>query len=157
MSPWGWTPERTHGIWRHGAPCLKPLVAAAPWLTLALLLVLLWIVGGTLVAVKGVVVDLPEDGLSDGETTGPVALVLPVKHETLVFFDDSRYLLGDGASAAAFVEHLAESSAKAGGQTLLAFADKRVSCGDLMRFAALARQGGVKRVLFAEKKAEAEE
>ncbi len=157
MSPWGWRPERTEGIWRHGAPCLKPIISAAPWITVVLLLVMLWIVGGSLVAAKGVVVDLPGPGLADGESTGPVALVMPVKHETLVFFDDARYLLGDGASAAAFAEHLSASLAKSGRKTLLALADRRVACGDLMRFAELARQGGVTRVLFAEKKAETEE
>ena len=157
MSPWGWKPERTEGIWRYGAPCLKPIVYAAPWISVLLLLLLMWVVGGALVVAKGVVVDLPESGMADGEATGPVALVLPVKHETLVFFDDARYLLGDGASATAFVEHLSESMAKDGRKTLLALADRRVSCGDLMKFAALARQGGVKRVLFAEKKTEAEE
>lgn len=41
---------------------------------------------------------------------------------------------------------------------MLVLADRRVPTGDVMRFADLARAGGVKRVLFAEKKQrEAEE
>ena len=37
-------------------------------------------------------------------------------------------------------------------KTLLALADRRVTGGELMSFAALARRSGVRKVLFAEKK-----
>lgn len=154
MSPWGWSPERSQGIWRYGAVWLKPLVAAAPWLTVILLLVMLNLVGGTFTSAKGVLFDLPDGRLADGEATGLVALVMPTEHETLVFFDDSRYLLGDDASVASFREHLAESVRQTGDKTLLVLADRRVSGGELMRFAGVARKGGIEKVLFAEKRQE---
>ena len=157
MSPWGWSPERTQGIWRYGALSLRPYVASAPWVTVVLLLLLFWFVGGTLVTSKGLLVDLPEESLSEGEVTGPVALIVPVPNETLVFFDDSRYLMGDPNSMAALAEHLAETAARPGAKTLLALADRRVSGGELMAFAALARRSGLQKVLFAEKKAGADE
>ena len=153
MSPWGWSPERTQGIWRYGALSLRPVVAAAPWVTLGLLLLLFWIIGGALVASKGMLFDLPEAALSEGEATGPVALIMPTPHETLIFFDDSRYLMGDPNSMAALGEHLAEITARSGRKTLLALADRRVTGGELMAFAALARRNGMRKVLFAEKKA----
>lgn len=151
MSPWGWSPERSQGIWRYGAVWLKPLVSAAPWLTVLILLVMLYLVGGTFTSAKGVLFDLPDGRLAEGEATGLVALVMPTDHETLVFFDDSRYLLGDDGSVASFREHLADSVRLTGDKTLLVLADRRVSGGDLMRFAGIAKAGGIDKVLFAEK------
>lgn len=153
MSPWGWSPERTQGIWRYGALSLRPVVAAAPWVTLGLLLLLFWLVGGTLVSSKGLLFDLPDTDLADGEATGPIALIMPIPNETLVFFDDSRYHLGDPNSVAALGEHLGEMASRSTRKTLLALADRRVSGGDLMAFVALARRSGIRKVLFAEKKA----
>lgn len=154
MSPWGWSPGRDEGIWRHGAPWTRPLFVAAPWLTLLMLVMLFWIIGGTLTTAKGVLFDLPGAGLGDGESTDMVALVMPVARETMVFFDDSRFMLGDAASAQAFSEQLAERSSRTGRKTLLVLADRRVVGGDLMKFAAIARRSGVERVLFAEKRQE---
>lgn len=154
---WGWTPERTLGIWRHGAAWTRPFVAAVPFLTVMLLLLMLHFVSGTLTSAKGVLFDLPEAGLADGETTGLVALVMPMSHETLVFFDDSRYLLGDEASMRAFGENLSLRTEKSPTKTLLVLADRRVAGGELMRLASVARSNSVERILFAEKKPGAQE
>ena len=152
-TPWGWRPERTLGIWRYGAGWLRPFAAAVPFLTILLLLLMLHIVGGTLTAAQGVLFDLPDAGLADGEATGLVALVLPREHETLVFFDDSRYVLGDESSLRALGENLAARTEKSSTRTLLVLADRRVAGGELMKFAAVARRNGVGKILFAEKKA----
>jgi len=157
VSPWGWSPERTEGVWRHGAKWMKPVMAAVPWLTVFLLMMMLYMVAGTFTHAKGVLFDLPEGTLVDGEATGLVALVMPTEHETLVFFDDSRYLLGDTASDQTLRDHFAESVRKSGDKTLLVLADRRVSGGELFKFAAIARKGGVEKVLFAEKRQETSE
>lgn len=157
MSPWGWKPERSVGIWRFGTPMLRPLVAVAPWLTVVLLLLLFHLIGGALTSARGVLFELPEAGLSDGEATGLVALVMPVKHETLVFFDDSRYMLGDEASLDALASHMAERMSRTDRKTLLVLADRRVTGGDLMKLAGLVKRGGAEKILFAEKKAGASE
>ena len=154
MSSWKWTTARDEGIWRHGAPWVRPLFAAVPWITLLVLCMNLWMVGGTLTASKGVLFDLPAAGLGDGEATGMVALVMPVGRETMVFFDDSRFMLGDAASAQAFAEQLGERLSRTDRKSLLVLADRRTSGGDLMEFAAIARKSGVERVLFAEKRPE---
>lgn len=154
MSTWGWSPEKSQGIWRHGAVWLKPVIAMSPWLTVVLLLLMLHLVGGTFTGARGVLFDLPSGSLPEGEATGLVALVMPTEHETLVFFDDARYLLGDGASSAALGDHLAECVRRSGDRTLLVLADRRVAGGELMKFAGIARHGGVEKVLFAEKRLE---
>lgn len=154
MSPWGWTPERTQGIWKYGAAWLKPVVAALPWLTVALLVLMFDLLGGHLTSAEGVLFDLPAEGLVEDEQTSLVALVMPMPRETLVFFDDARYSIGDEISFSAFGEHLADRVEKAERKTLLVLADRRVTGGDLMKLAAVARKNGVSRVLFAEKKSE---
>ena len=70
------------------------------------------------------------------------------------FFDDSRFMLGDAASAQAFAEQLGERLSRTGRKSLLVLADRRTSGGDLMEFAAIARKSGVEKVLFAEKRPE---
>lgn len=147
-------PERTQGIWRHGAPCLKPLAAAAPFLSVLLLLLQFHLSGGTFTTAKGVLFDLPAPGIAEGESTDLTALMMAMPLKTLVFFDDSRYILGDDASVKAFGEHLAERIGKTENKTLLVLADRRVEGGELMKFAAVVRRHGVSRVLFAEKKSE---
>jgi len=156
-TPFGWNPERVQGIWRHGTPCLKPFVIAAPWITVGLLLLMFHLIGGTLVTEKGTLFDLPSAGLAEGEATGPVALLVPNANDTMVFFDDSRYLLGDSSSFQSLSDHLKDMGRRFNRKTLLALADRRIPTGDLMRFAVLARASGIKKVLFAEKKPEAEE
>ena len=77
------------------------------------------------------------------------------KGKTLVFFDDSRYVLDDVSSSRALAEHLAERVARSESKTLLVLADRRVHGGDLMDLAAVAKRGGATKVLFAQKRVEA--
>ena len=95
---WGWRPAQAEGIWRHGARWTKPLFAAVPWITLALLLVMFGLVGDRLTAAPGVVFDLPAPAGRQAAAPGATMLVLPAANvgETggaLVFFDDARYVL----------------------------------------------------------------
>ena len=154
MSPWGWNPVRTEGIWRYGAKWMKPIAASFPWLTLILLVQMMYMIGGTLTSSKGVLFDLPSGSLEDGQATRLVALVMPVVGETLVFFDDARYKLGESDSVDKLVEQLSYSTAAVSQKTLLVLADRRVAGGDLMKLASIARKGGVEKILFAEKKQE---
>ena len=152
MSEWGWSPERNLGIWRHGAAWLKPLMAAVPYLTVLLLLVLLWFVGGTMSAARGVLFDLPAGDFSDAARADLVALVMPVRHESVVFFDDARYLLGDEGSMRGFSESVSERLRASEGKTLLILADRRVSTGHLMEIVSAAKRSGVTKVLLAGKR-----
>lgn len=152
---WGWTPARSEGIWRFGPKWLHPAVAAAPWLMVMLLLEMLHLLGGTLTSSEGVLFDLPDAAPLDGAVTPLVAVAMPVREETVIFFDDARYVLGDGLSAASFGEHLAERLAHVSEKSLLVLADRRVPGGDLSKIAALSRAGGAKKLLFANKQPEA--
>ena len=157
MKSWGWKVERSQGIWRLGPLWLKPAAIAVPWIMVGLLIVMLNMIGGTLTSAEGVLFDLPTSGISDGEATPLVALVItmPNVDETYVFFDDARYSLGSDISISAFCEHLSERAKKTDGKTLLVMADKAVSCEQLGKVAAAARSCGLERMLFANKRSEA--
>ena len=153
MSAWNWKPERTQGVWRTGPVWLRPFLASVPWITVLLLVLMFHVVGGTLSSSDGVLFDLPDStGLRDGEAAELVALVMPMPRETLVFFDDGRYVLGDEQSAAALGSHLEDRVAKIDRKTLLVLADRRVATGELMKLSGIARRSGLERILFAEKR-----
>ena len=159
MTPWNWKPERAQGLWRTGPVWLRPFLAAVPWITMLLLVLMFHVVGGTLTSSEGVLFDLPDSsGLEEGEPASLVALVMPMPHETLVFFDDARYTMGDDASAGAFGDHLSDRAAKTDRKSLLILADRRVAMGEIMKISGIAKRSGVSRILFAEKrKGKAEE
>lgn len=130
---------------------MRPLVAAAPWIAVFLILEMMHLLGGTLVSASGVMLELPDSGLNEGATTELVSIVKPMPNGTMLFFDDSRYLLSEHLSMTAFCEHLSERVRRSHGKTLLIIADRHVEGGELMKLAALAKQSGVLKVLFAEK------
>ena len=152
MSQWGWTPARNLGIWRYGAGWSRPIAAAIPYLTVCLLLIMMHMVGGTMTSCRGVLFDLPDGAMSDGETSELVALVMPVQHETMIVFDDARYLLGDAASMRSFGEDLSGSVERRTGKSLLILADRRVSTGHLMEIVSTAKRSGVGKILLAGKR-----
>jgi len=156
VTRWGWSEARAARRAAGAGPIawLAPLSAAVPWVTVGLLLLMMHMVGGTLTMADGTLFDLPGTVSADRVNTKLVAVVMPAKHGstsrgTLVFFDDARFVLGDEQSEAAFGEQLAERIAKTGDRVLLALADRRVSGGELMRLAEIARRGGAAQVLFA--------
>ena len=143
------------GIWRHGPAWAKPLVAAAPWVTLVLLVAQLSLVSHRATVAPGLSFELPEGAAKDSMPAALAAIVAPVPGEdgrTLVFFDDARYVLPDAASESAFAANLAERVSGAADKSMLLLADKRVSSGDLMKLAGMARRAGVSRLSIAEKR-----
>lgn len=154
MNAWGWRIGRPSGFRDGGLVWLQPLVTAVPWITVGLLFVLMCRVGDTFTLAKGIAFDLPAaNGRAEGAVTPMVALVMPDPKETktLVFFDDARYTLGDWRSERSLDGELARRTNESGEKSILVLADRRVSGGDIMRFAEIAKLAGVKRLLFAEK------
>ena len=151
-SQWGWTPARNLGIWRYGAGWMRPFAAAVPYLTVALLLLMMHMVGGTFTAYKGTLFDLPDGNFTEGDGSSMVALVMPAQRETMVIFDDVRYLLGDAASMRSFAENLAGDAGRRSEKNLLILADRRVSTGHLMEVVSAAKRSGVGKILLAGKR-----
>lgn len=157
MTSWGWSAARARTARGGGLAWLQPFSTAVPWITVGVLLMMLFAVSGAFTAHEGVLFDLPEAGLGDGVNTKLVALVMPMPKETrktLVFFDDARFTVEDDVSLAAFAGQLSACAERSEVKALLVLADRRVSGGTLMRLAAVAKRSGVDRILFAEKKGE---
>lgn len=153
MSQWGWTPARNLGIWRYGAGWSRPITAAIPYLTVGLLILMMHMVCGKLTSFRGVLFDLPSGDFADGEIPGMVAVVMPVQHETMVVFDDARYVLGDASSMRGFEADLSGNAERRVGKPLLILADRRVSTAHLMEVVSVAKRSGVSRILLAGKQA----
>ncbi len=157
MSRWNWSVNRERKPSALGA-WLSPFASAVPWITIGLLILMFHLIGGTLTTAEGLLFDLPAAAEStEGAETKLVALVMPStreshRPETLIFFDDARYLLGDEPSEGVFTTQLAERAAKTKERTLLVLADRRVPGGELMRLGELAKKSGMTRILFAERK-----
>ncbi len=137
--------------WRFGTGVFSAIL---PFVTVGLLLLMLHIISGTMTTAHGALFDLPQTCVADEAQTESVALIVPVQHETLVFFDDSRYIIGSEPSMRSLEDRMAERFLRSAEKTLLVLVDRRVSCGNLMEFAARVRRNGVSKVLFAEKSAE---
>lgn len=150
-SSWNWITPRPAGLSKYGPRWLKPMAVAVPWITVILLFLMLYVVSGTLTAAKGVFFELPEGDQLDGSTSPLVALVVQSGRDTLVFFDDARYSLRDRESIAALGEHIASRAAKVDDRTLVVMADSRTTGGEISQLATVARSGGIRRILFANK------
>lgn len=159
-SEWRWRPVRQEGIWKHGCPWARPFTAAVPWITLALLFVMFGLIGDRLAAAPGVTFDLPAPVGELSEITGLAAVVMPMAREnsdgtdTLVFFDDARFILSAESSESEEMlrRQLSKRASMETNPVLLLLMDRRIPAGDLMRIVGLARESGVAHVQVAEKR-----
>ncbi len=157
MSSWGWKNRRFQGNLREAAPrWLRPLSVAVPWITVGLLFQMIVLLGGVLTSAEGALFALPENPgdriVSDVGESSLVALLQPTRQGTLVFFDDTRYVLEDEVQMNRFSEQLKARMKTPDHGTLLALTDVRLSWGDLYRFRGFAMKSGIDKILFAEKK-----
>lgn len=155
----GWRKTSAGGVWSRGPRWARPIVAAAPWIGFALVLGAISLVQGRATAAPGTVFDLPPGNCTEGDAAELVALVLPQPGQddasaadTLVFFDDARYILSDAASRDALAEAISTRAAASRTLTLLAMVDRRVVSGEMMAFVNLARANGIRHIQVAEKK-----
>lgn len=156
MRRWGWSLPSASRTGRYGAlpPGLQALSAALPWVTAILLFVMIAKIGGTITHEKGVLFDLPGTSIADVSETDAVALMLHTEEGTLVFFDDTRYVFSDSSQMKKFAQQLQLRISYTPENVLLLLADRRISGGELMKMADIAKDNGVRKILFAEKKSE---
>lgn len=152
MSSWGWRNRRHADASACGPNWLKPLAIAVPWLTVGLLFVMVLAIGRTFTSSEGALFALPDESVGDVAVSTSVALLLPTQQGTLVFFDDTRYVLEDDVQMERFGRQLEERMRKSEDKRLLAMADLRIRHGDILRFAGVVRRSGAEQVLFAEKR-----
>ncbi len=156
MRRWGWSLPSTSRTGRFGAlpPGLQALSAALPWVTAILLFVMIAKIGGKITYEKGVLFDLPSTTIGDVSETDAVALMLYTPEGILVFFDDTRYVFDDSTQMKKFAQQLQLRISYTPENVLLVLADRRISGGDFMKMANIAKDNGARKILFAEKRNE---
>lgn len=154
---WSVLVRRHRSLYRFGGPWAQALLSLVPWLNAVVAVALVLAVNRRLAVSPGVVFDLPQAPLREGLHDGLAALMIAVEREaageseTLVFFDDDRYSMGDDDQRAMLAERLKSRLALGVRREVLLLADKRVPHGDVVRFVNTARESGAQRVSVAEK------
>jgi len=153
---WGkWRSESLRTRFTRGGWGGRALFAAAPWVNLVLLVVLLLVVGERILVRPGVVFDLPSAPFHEGMRYGLTAVMIPVARtngqETLVFFDDEPFNLGLAARQEQLALRIRTCVEKEPRHEILLLADRRIPHGDVMIVVNLAREAGVSRVNVATK------
>jgi len=144
-------------VYRFGGVWAQAMLIAVPWLNAIILVVALLAANNRIAITAGVVFELPTAPLQEGSQDGLTVLMFSVSHETqageetLVFFDDERYLIQDEEQSARLVNRISGSLSIERQQDVLLLADKRVPHGDVMQFVNIARKAGAKRINVAEK------
>lgn len=154
---WSQLARKHRSIYRFGGPWAQALLAPIPWINALILVVLLLAVHGKLVITPGIAFDLPRAPLREGSNADLTALMIvvardaPGGEESLIFFDDDRYLANDDDQMEMLSERIKSLMALGRGKELLLLADKRVPHGDVIRFVNVVREAGLQRVSVAEK------
>lgn len=148
MTRWNWNERRRY---RSGSlpGWLRALSAAVPYLTVAVAFATVMAVGGVPMASEGTLFALPETEVEDVAETSAVALVTASRGGTLVFFDDTRYVLGDERQADELAGQMRLRFESADPAVLLLLADRRTSIEEVLRLSDIARRSGASRVLVA--------
>ena len=148
---------RGAGIWRYGPAWARHVCAAAPWLTLAILLLAFVIASTKFVRGPGVPFELPENGSAEAEDADVAAVLVCVPGArdaapgTVACFGDARFAMSDAAQRAELARQMEKAVADEGVKSVLVLADAGVPVRDLMRFVDMARAAGFERTVVAEK------
>lgn len=153
MTRWNWNERRRY---RSGTlpGWLRALSSAVPYLTVAIAYATVMTVGGVPMADEGTLFALPQTEVEDVAETAAVALAVESRGNTLVFFDDTRYVLGDGRQAGELAGQMRLRLESVDPATLLLLADRRVAIEDVLKLADIARRAGATRVLVGGKRPE---
>lgn len=155
MSSWGWKKQRRTEETTFVPQGFRALAAAVPWLTVGLLFLMVLAIGSTLTVSHGALFALPDpdEPVGDVSLSSAVALLMPTPQGTLIYFDDTRYVLEDDLQRDRFSQQLEDHMKKVAEptKTLLALVDLRVRQSELMRFTGVVKRCGVDQVLFAER------
>ena len=132
------------------------LIGSAPWVNLALLMLMFALFEGRLVLRPGVVVNLPEGPFRSG-AAGPVMVAVVVAVEPTgreaggeaVFFDDLRYRMGHAEDLENLKAAFARRTAEHPDETLVIQADQQVKHGTVMALMNMASEVGIRSVDLA--------
>ncbi|MDI6774516.1 MAG: biopolymer transporter ExbD [Verrucomicrobiota bacterium] len=131
------------------------LIALAPWLNIALLLMFFALVFSRIVVQPGYVVDMPAAPFADGLRPLITAVALSLEptgggdREEVIFFDDVRFKIGREKQWDRLKQAMSEFLRQRPGADLTILADSRVRYGTLVQLITLAKDVGIEKVNLA--------
>ena len=131
------------------------LISTAPWLNLALLLLMFVLLDKRIVLQPGTVVNLAQAPFTQGSHMGLVAVILSVSDHNpsargqIVFFNDVRYLVGDSEQMRSLKQAMAARTRGHADALLVIQADRSVPHGVVMDVMNMAGEVGVRKVNVA--------
>ncbi len=129
----------------------RVLMGVAPWVNVALLIVMYLQLSAPYVLQPGVHVRLPESPFVAGARYGLNLVVLAgdATGGEIVFFDDQRYLIADAGQADTLRVALAGAARRKAGFPLVVEADEAVRHGTIIRLYDMAADAGVREINMA--------
>jgi biopolymer transport protein ExbD len=133
----------------------RGFLGAAPWLSVALLVVMYVFLTQPYVRQPGIRVELPASPFGWGSGYGLRVAILSQERpeagerEEILFFDDERYLVRDDAQMESLKERFAHARRVRPGTPLVIEADERVLHGTVIRVFNMAAAVGIKEINIA--------
>jgi biopolymer transport protein ExbD len=131
------------------------LVAMAPWLSLVLLVLMFLMLDYRQIIQPGMVIELPQAPFSGG-TFNRMAMVIKTEPSASgaswverIFFEDSPFLSSNDEHMSRLAIILRSAAARQPGDSLVIFADARVTQGTMMRICQIAEKAGIRTINFA--------
>lgn len=146
--------KRDFSFARRGVrtPIWRGFVSAVPWINAGAIFVLVILLSNGVLVVPGTVVELPQENVTEGMLRGQFMLLMPVERggteQTLLFFDEERYVLSDEEQMRRFAGRV-RTGVKNKEVNLLA--DRKICQGEVMQVVQILKKSGVKRVNIVEK------
>ena len=138
---------------------LRALSASVPWITVLVLFLMIVKIDGLFYLDKGTGIDLAE-GSGDVMKSNAVIFMFYTEEGTLVFFDDTRYVLSNSSQMDMFARQLSDQASRIPisdtnnsqlTPVLLLLMDKRIAVEEQMKVVRIAKNSGFKRILLAQK------
>ncbi len=160
MRRWGWSRSRPGYLGKKSLPMwLRALSASVPWITVLVLFLMIVKIDGLFYLDKGTGIDLAE-GSGDVMKSNAVIFMFYTEEGTLVFFDDTRYVLSNSSQMDMFARQLSDQASRIPisdtnnsqlTPVLLLLMDKRIAVEEQMKVVRIAKNSGFKRILLAQK------
>lgn len=161
MRHFEWSRNRHSYLGKKSLPMwLRALSASVPWITILVLFLMIVKIDGLFFLDKGTGIDLSE-GSADVMKSNAVALMFYTDEGTLVFFDDTRYVMNNPSQMDMFAQQLSDQVSRIPvsdtnnrqlSPVLLLLMDRRIAVEEQMVVVRIAKKSGFKRILLAQKK-----
>lgn len=128
----------------------QTFLTIAPWIDMLIVALFFVLLQGQLLLQPGIQVDLPQVPFREGAAYGQTLVLMSAEtaagRESVVFFDDERFVVGIPRQMELLEDVLSLHARRGGQRQLILHADARVPHGDVVQVINLVREAGIARV-----------